>query len=85
MAIHRDLFFEVGGFDEDLIYGGIEDILFGYLASKINKVYVIYSLGMSVRHIPHPVGLAHQNYDLTWEVVSYKYPEFYELNKNGYR
>ena len=85
MAISRELFFKTTGFDEDLIYGGVEDILFGYLASKINKVYVIYSLGMSVRHIPHPVGLAHQNYDLTWEVVSYKYPEFYELNKNGYR
>ena len=85
MAIHRNLFFEVGGFDEDLIYGGVEDLLFGHLLSQRSETHVVYSTGMTVTHIPHPIGLAHNDYDSTWRIISLKYPEFYELNLKGYR
>jgi len=78
MAIHRNLFFEVGGFDEDLIYGDAEDILFGYLIGKQQGTSVIYSKGMTVRHIPHPMGLAHRDLSPSWDIISTKYEEFYK-------
>lgn len=86
MAIHRDLFFEIGGFDEDLIYGGVEDIVFGYLASQLPDTKVIYSSGMTVSHIPHPEGLAHAKPNLSWDIVAVKYPNLYiDYIKKGLR
>ncbi|MDA8191109.1 MAG: glycosyltransferase family 2 protein [Gammaproteobacteria bacterium] len=86
MAIHRRLFSEVGGFDEDLIYGGVEDILFGYLASQLPDTGVVYSSGMTATHIPHPEGLAHARTSLSWDIVAQKYPDLYiDYIKNGLR
>lgn len=34
LAISRSVYFETPGFDEDLIYGGVEELLFGYHLSK---------------------------------------------------
>ena len=78
MAIHRDLFAEVGGFDEDLIYGEVEDTLFGYLVGQLPSTHMVYSLGLTVTHIPHAVGLAHKKPTTSWDVVAYKYPEAYK-------
>lgn len=78
MAIHRDLFAEVGGFDEDLIYGEVEDTLFGYLVGQLPRTQVVYSFGLTVTHIPHAVGLAHKKPITSWDVVAYKYPEAYK-------
>jgi len=86
MAIHRDLFFEVGGFDEDLIYGDAEDILFGHLLGQLSGTTVVYSTGMTVYHIPHPPGLAHRDTSPSWDIISFKYPEFYKTYiLEGYR
>ena len=78
MAIHRNLFFEIGGFDEDLIYGDAEDILFGYLLSQRSETHVVYSTGMTVTHIPHPIGLAHRELSPSWDIISAKNPNFYK-------
>ena len=75
MAIHRDLFMEVGGFDDDLIYGEVEDTLFGYQLSQRPDTKIVFSTHLSVRHIPHPPGLAHREPDASWAVCARKYPE----------
>lgn len=77
MTIHRDLFAEVGGFDDDLIYGEVEDTLFGYQLSKRPDTKIVFSTKLSVRHIPHPVGLAHKATDASWAVCARKYPEMF--------
>jgi GT2 family glycosyltransferase len=77
MAIARDLFNETPGFDEDLIYGGVEDLLFGYHVGLIPGTAIVFNREMEVHHIPHPAGSAHLNERRTWEIVKCKWPEFY--------
>jgi glycosyltransferase involved in cell wall biosynthesis len=78
LAIARSLYDETPGFDEDLIYGGVEDILFGYHLSKLPGTAVYFNSKMQSRHIPHPPGGAHADPAKTWEIVRQKWPEFYE-------
>ena len=78
MAIPRALFFETAGFDEDLIYGGVEDLLFGYHLSKVPGTAVVFNDHMQSRHIPHPPSGAHANPRKSWDVVQLKWPEFYD-------
>ena len=77
MAIHRDVFAEIGGFDEDLIYGEVEDTLFGYQLSKLPNTQIVFRTELSVQHIPHPVGMAHKEPDTSWAICARKYPEAY--------
>lgn len=78
LAISRSLYYETPGFDEDLIYGGVEDLLFGYHLSKLPGVSVLFNRNMQAWHMPHPPGGAHANPDKTWEIVRRKWPEFYD-------
>ncbi len=77
MAIARNLFFETPGFDEDLIYGGVEDILFGYHVGLLPNTAVLFNREMEVRHIPHPPAGAHADPGRTWQIVKRKWPECY--------
>jgi glycosyltransferase involved in cell wall biosynthesis len=78
MAIAKDLFIETGGFDEDLIYGGVEDLLFGYHLSRRTRTAVRFDRRMQGSHLPHPPSLAHANVAASWEVVKVKYPDFHD-------
>lgn len=78
MAMTSALFSESRGFDEDLIYGGVEDLLFGYHLSKLSGTTVVFLPGMEGRHIPHPPSPAHANPAASWDIVKRKWPEFYE-------
>ncbi len=77
MAISKRLFMETKGFDEDLIYGGVEDLLFGYHISLLPATSIYFNKEMETWHIPHPPSLAHADPQKSWEVVKIKYPEFY--------
>ena len=77
MAITRELFSETAGFDEDLIYGGVEDLLFGYHIGKLPNTSVVFLPGMEGRHIPHPPSPAHADPQATWAIVRRKWPDFY--------
>lgn len=86
MAIARELFNETPGFDEDLIYGGVEDLLFGYHVGLIPGTSIVFNREMEVHHIPHPVGGAHLNVAHTWEIIKRKWPEFHaDYRENGSR
>jgi glycosyltransferase involved in cell wall biosynthesis len=78
MAVSRRLFFETPGFDEDLIYGGVEDLLFGYHVGKIEGTTVVFNTEMEGRHIPHPPSEAHADTEKSWNIVRRKWPEFYQ-------
>jgi glycosyltransferase involved in cell wall biosynthesis len=78
LAISRSLFFETNGFDEELIYGGVEDLLFGYHLSLLPSSGIYFNKAMAVWHIPHPPSLAHAEPAKSWEIVKSKYPEFYD-------
>jgi Glycosyl transferase family 2 len=77
-VISRSLFFEVGGFDEDLIYGEVEDTLFGFLVGQIPETSIVFSSDVRVKHVPHKVGLAHSEPSRSFEIAALKYPEFYQ-------
>jgi hypothetical protein len=77
MAVSHRLFFESPGFDEDLIYGGVEDLLFGYHLSKLEGTTVVFNTEMEGRHIPHPPSAAHADPEKSWSIVERKWPEFY--------
>ena len=77
-AISQDLYCETPGFDEDLIYGGVEDLLFGYHLSKLPDVTMMFNRKMESWHVPNPPGGAHVNPSKTWEIVKQKWPEFYQ-------
>lgn len=77
MAISREIFFRVGGFDEDMIYGEVEDTYFGFMLSLESDLSIVFSTNVVVRHIPHPVGLAHRNPAETFRVAAFKNPDFY--------
>ena len=86
MAISSDIFFRVGGFDEDMIYGEVEDTYFGFMLSLENDLSIVFSTKVMVRHIPHPIGLAHRNPAETFRVAAFKSPEFYRSYvENGKR
>lgn len=78
MAISKDLFFESKGFDEELIYGGVEDLLFGYQMSLLPQTAIYFNREMESWHIPHPPSPAHANPQGSWNVVKRKYPDFYD-------
>lgn len=78
MFIDRNVFFQVGGFDEDLIYGEVEDTYFGFQLSKEVGLSIVFSTKWRVRHLPHPTGLAHGRPDLSFKVAAFKSPEFYK-------
>ena len=77
-AIPRSLFMESGGFDEDIIHGGVEDLVFGYQVGTLAETGIVFNTEMQVEHIPHPVGTAHADPQKSWEVVKLKCPEFYD-------
>lgn len=78
MAISREMFQLTSGFDEDLIYGGVEDLLFGYQYGKLPGAAVYFNRSMESWHIPHPPSLAHAQVGKSWDIVREKYPDFYE-------
>lgn len=78
LAIARRLFVESGGFDEDLTYGEVEDIHFGYQLSRLRRTEIYFNRGMECRHVPHPPSLAHADPEKSWDIVKAKYPEFYD-------
>jgi glycosyltransferase involved in cell wall biosynthesis len=77
MAIAKDLFFETEGFDEDLIHGGVEDLLFGYQLGLLPRTSIRFDRQMLGTHLPHPPSLAHANVAASWEIVRAKYPDFH--------
>ena len=78
LAISRDLFVESGGFDEDLTFGEVEDIQFGYQIGRLRRTAMYFNREMECRHIPHPPSLAHADPEKSWNIVKTKYPEFYD-------
>ena len=77
MAIAKELFVEAGGFDEDLIHGGVEDLLFGYQLGLLPRTSIRFDRRMLGTHSPHPPSLAHANVAASWEIVKAKYPDFH--------
>ena len=77
LAISKVLFEEVGGFDEDLIYGGVEDLHFGHTVSCMPRTGIVFNTEMETWHIPHPPGSAHVDEKKSWEIVKQKSPDFY--------
>lgn len=78
-AIPRSLFLEAGGFDEDLIYGGWEDMEFGHRVGMLPGTAMIYALGMECRHVWHPPSPRLDATDVSREICRIKHPEFYDL------
>lgn len=77
-AISRDLFLMSGGFDEDLIYGGVEDIHFGYkLAKNYESAKIIFSRKYQVHHIPHENSAAHLETFKSESISCLKDTDFY--------
>lgn len=77
MAVARDLFRRTPGFDESLVFGGVEDLLFGYHYGQLAGAAVLFNRNMECRHIPHAPSLAHANPEKSWDIVRHKHPEFY--------
>lgn len=77
MAISRSLFFESPGFDEDLIYGELEDILYGYHIGLLPETGVVFNSAMSTAHIPHPIAPFHAQGHRTVELIRRKWPDFH--------
>jgi GT2 family glycosyltransferase len=78
LAISKELFVESGGFDEDLTFGEVEDIHFGYQIGRLRRTEMYFNREMECRHIPHPPSLAHADTEKSWNIVTTKYPEFYQ-------
>lgn len=78
LALSRNLFFESRGFDEDVIYGEVEDLLFGYQIGCLPQTAMYFNRQMECWHLPHPPSLAHAEPGRSWDVVKSKYPEFYD-------
>ena len=77
MAIDRNIFFESGGFDEDLIYGGVEDVYYGSKLSENENLGVVYSTKMRVKHVPHKISFAHNQVNKSLTLTALKNPRFY--------
>jgi glycosyltransferase involved in cell wall biosynthesis len=82
MAISRILFDKSPGFDEDLIYGGVEDLLFGYHLSKLPATQIMFNKNMLSWHIQTPPSGAHADPGKTWDIVKKKWPEFHDAYIN---
>jgi GT2 family glycosyltransferase len=78
MAISRELYDKSPGFDEDLIYGGVEDLLYGYHLGQISNTQIMFNQEMLSWHLQTPPSGAHSNPGKTWDIVKMKWPEFYE-------
>ena len=78
MAIAKNVFRRTPGFDESLIFGGVEDLLFGYLYGQLPDAAVFFNRKMECWHIPHAPSLAHADPARSWEIVRQKYPDFYQ-------
>jgi GT2 family glycosyltransferase len=78
LAISKELFVESGGFDEELTFGEVEDIQFGYQLGRLRRTAMYFNREMECRHIPHPPSLAHADPENSWNIVKTKYPEFYD-------
>jgi glycosyltransferase involved in cell wall biosynthesis len=78
LAISRRLFLETPGFDEDLIFGGVEDLLFGYHVGRLPSTGVYFNRELLSWHIPHPPSLAHADCAASWQIVKEKHPAFYD-------
>lgn len=77
-AVSRQLFDAAGGFDEDLIYGGVEDICFGYQIGCVPGSAMNFNPSMEGWHLPHPPSVAHANTERSWEIARRKHPDFYD-------
>ncbi|HYD30451.1 MAG TPA: glycosyltransferase [Azospirillaceae bacterium] len=77
-AMARTLFIEAGGFDEDLIYGGWEDIEFGDRVGRLPGTTILFNTGMECRHIAHPPSPRQDAPELSLEICRIKHPAFYE-------
>lgn len=78
MAISKALFLETPGFDEDLIYGRADDMVFGYHISRLPRTAVCFDREIYGQHIPHPL-LGQADVKASWDVIKRKFPEFYDL------
>ncbi|WP_448207925.1 glycosyltransferase family 2 protein [Azospirillum sp. sgz302134] len=78
MAISRALFLETPGFDEDLIYGELEDTLLGWHIGQLDGTSIVFSTAMAARHVPHPPGPAHADGARTREILKRKWPAFHD-------
>ncbi len=77
-ALSRDLFCESPGFDEGLIYSGVEDLVFGYQLSQMARTAMYFNRAMMSWHLPHPPSPAHSSPQASWAIVKLKYPDFYD-------
>ncbi len=77
-AISQALFRETQGFDEALVYSGMEDLVFGYQLSQMPRTAMYFNRAMLAWHLPHPPSLSHASPSASWALVKIRYPEFYD-------
>ena len=79
LTISTDKFFEVGGYDEDLIYGGVEDAILGFEIGErfSSNTDVVYSSNIVVKHIPHQTSSAHLNISMSTAIATFRNPNFF--------
>jgi cellulose synthase/poly-beta-1,6-N-acetylglucosamine synthase-like glycosyltransferase len=78
-GISRELFLKTGGFDEDLIYGGVEDIYFGHtIAKNFTQARIVFSHKYTVNHVPHESSSAHLESHKSESMSCFKDTEFYK-------
>lgn len=77
-SIYKSLYWEAGGNDEDFIYQGLKDTLFGYLISLLPDTYVVYNHEMTGFHLPHPKNKLTYNEAKNLKIMKRKYPDFYD-------
>lgn len=86
MAISRALFLESPGFDEDLIYGELEDTLFGWQIGRLPGTEILFSTTLAATHVPHPPGPAHADGERTRAIIQRKWPDFHrDVIELGFR
>lgn len=78
LAVPRRLFEAAGGFDEDIIYGGVEDMCFGHQMSCVPGAAIFFNRAMKGRHLPHPPSGSHADQMRSWAIVKEKHPVFFE-------
>ena len=88
LVVPRSIFFSIGGFDEDLIYGWGEDTVFGFKLSELKLTNVYYSNELVVNHNFKTKSQAHSetDQDRNMLIIAAKYPKLYsEYFKKGLR
>ncbi len=88
LVVPRTLYFSIGGFDEDLIYGWGEDTVFGFKLSELKWSRVYYSTELVVNHNFRTKSQAHSetDQDRNMLIIAAKYPRLYnEFFKKGFR